>query len=147
MTTDLKTALVVLLKDEATVNTLVSGRVFQDAESFQDEVGEMAQKSISLARSGGPEDNGYLATIWERIDIKCWGETDREASRVYSALYTFLKKFVPQLVNTPDGDIKVYNFTRSGGPQDLRDPEGQWPMVWSSWLMKAHMEALVHVSS
>lgn len=147
MTTDLKTALVVLLKEDSTINTLVSGRIYQDAESFQENVPEFALKAISLDRSGGPEDNGYLATVYERVDIKCWGEVVREASRVYSAVYHFLKTFTPRGISTPDGNIKVYNFTRSGGPQDLRDPEAQWPFVWSSWMIKAHMEVLEAVSS
>jgi len=145
---DAKVALIILFKDDALIDTLVSGRVYYDAETFQEEVQGMAQKCISLNRSGGPEDNGYLEVNQERIDIKCWGETAREAMRVYSAVQDFLKRFTPKMVSTPDGLVKLYNCSRSAGPLELRDPDAEeWPIVWSSWLVKSHMVETVAVSS
>lgn len=135
---DAKAATIILLKADAGVSSEVSGRVYYDAESFRQNVQNMPQKAISIARSGGLEDRGYSANTTERLDLRCWGETEREAWRVHQAASTMLKNFVPkelfQLVDDPK--IKVFNYVRQGGPNELRDPDEGWPFVWSSWLVK-----------
>jgi len=137
MTTDAKAATIVVLKANDNLFGLVSGRIYYDAESFQVDVEDMPHKAISIYRSGGPEDSGYSETTYERLDLKCWGDTPREAMRVHSEVQNFLKAFTPRNVSTPDGVMRLFNFVRSGGPNELRDPDTDWPLVWSSWLVKS----------
>ena len=135
MSADAKAAVIAYLLADADVASLAGTRVFGDEEAFRGVIDEVIPKTVTVNRSGGMDDRGYAPLDHQRFDIKCFGETRYEASKLYDALRLAMKAMVPTTISLNDGSVRLYNANRSGGAMDLVDPDAQWPYVWSSWMV------------
>jgi hypothetical protein len=136
MTADAKAAVIAFLLADTDVASLAGARVYGDEEAFRAVVAEVVPRTVTIARSGriaGEGDRGYAPIGRGRFDLKCFGETRYEASKLHEAVSLALKNMVPTTIALGDGSVRLYNATYSGGPMDLVDPDAQWPYVWSSW--------------
>lgn len=131
---DRLTALIAILKADAAVSAQVGTRVF-GGELPPAETASMPRKATVISHGGGLGvfGGGYQEYGDTRVDARCYGETPLEADDVWRAAYGALK----QMRRTLQGTIYVHWARPSGGPLSLRDPDTDWPYVFSSFQVLA----------
>jgi hypothetical protein len=127
-------ALIAYLRSNAALTVLIGTRVF-GAELPENQVAFMPQRSVVLRRAGGGllMGEGYMRLGDFRLDVTCYGETPYQASQVNLALYEALK----QMRRNVQGSALLHWANPSGGGIALRDPDAEWPLVFSSWQVLA----------
>jgi hypothetical protein len=138
ITPDLIAALVAYLEGDDRVRTLTQGRVFGD-EIPSKESKNMARKCVVVSGGGGPTTigDGYQEYGDQRIDVRCYGETPYEASRLQLAVYRALK----HLRRCIYAGVLLHWAKRSGGPLRLREPDTSWPFRFESYqVLSAEVE-------
>lgn len=98
----------------------------------------MPIRVVVLRPSGGPGDSGTLPLGESRYDVRCYGETPYDANLVHRLVSWSLK----YMRRTVQGETFVHSATMESGPIALREPDGDWPFVFSAWLVKAGQVAL-----
>lgn len=123
-------ALVVFLKADAAVAALVDTRVY-GAELPPSEATAQPRKCVVVTASGGggagPGDRSYMRVARIRFDVKAYAETPYAAWEVHLATLDALKHMERSVNNA----TLLHNATISGGPNQLRDPDLDWPLVFS----------------
>lgn len=77
-------------------------------------------KALTVAQSGGDPDVD-TAVQRLRLEARCYGERQREASKVYNALVSITRPFERTVVETADGRALVYYLVMDSGPDFLYD--------------------------
>lgn len=123
----------VLLAD-GDVSALVTDRVY-DSEIPEAATGDMPQPVIVLNAAGGSAypGSGFQRYGTGRIDVWAYGATLKQSRQLSLAVYGALKEMRAQ---TAAGVLLKSAIVQSKGVT-VRDPERQWPLTLSSWLILA----------
>lgn len=109
-------------------------RVF-GVELPPDEHEHMPRRCVVVRGSGG----GLLPTAhWmptgdQRVDVRGYGATPYEAAETEQQVATVLHGWRTGSVDVAGQPVRVLWFRHSGGPNQLRDADTDWPYVLSSW--------------
>lgn len=123
-----------LLLADGAVSALVSTRVY-DSEIPEDATGGMPEATIVLNAAGGTPYPGHARQHYgnTRVDVFAYAATLKTSRQLYFAVYGALKFSGPQ---TLKGVLLKSATVQSKGITG-RDPERQWPLTLSSWLILA----------
>lgn len=127
---DYVAAVIDLLASDADVRAMV-GRHFYGGELPPSISVSMPQSALVVKRAGSP---GGYGNAWQnygdiRIDIFAYGVTPALADRLYRRLNPVLQKLVRRVHRR----CLLHWAREGGGPIPVRDPDGDWPTVVSSW--------------
>jgi len=129
-TPDFIAALVSYLKADTDVYTATGGRVYggelPDAEAINQPRG-----AIVLRATGGGFFSGrsFMELNDPRVDIMCYGSTPYQAGVVFNLMHPVLK----QMRRNVTGNCLLHWCHPTTSPQQLRDPDAEWPMILSVW--------------
>lgn len=98
--------------------------------------------AVVLKSAGGPGNRGTATVDANRVDVKCYGATPREARQLYNAVFSALK-YMPAHIY---GEVKLLSAFEEIGPYSLRDPDTRSPYEQSSWIVIAREESIVSSS-
>jgi hypothetical protein len=128
-------ALIAFLLTDSDVSGLVDARVY-GVEVPGDDVTRkaMPQACIVAKPAGGPGGREGLSE-WgrSRIDLWCYGANQHEGWNVYLAAYGALK----HLKRTVSADVLLHAAVCLSKGVPGIDPDTQWPVTLSSWLVTA----------
>lgn len=118
-----------LLADE-NVAAAISGRGF-GGEVPPAEDKHMPRAAFLIRQAGGPQaiGSGYAKFGDQRVDVNCYGATPKSANDLYRTVYPALKQLRRQVI----AECFLHWAIKGGGPTPLRDPDTDWPYVFSSW--------------
>lgn len=116
---------------DSEVNAITEGRIY-GGELPRVDVDAMPRTCIVLRSAGGPGERGTLPIGDERIDMRCYGLTNAQAFAVYRTAFMPMK-YIERLVQ---GDAFVHSASLEVGPLSLKEPDGDWPFIVCSWLVK-----------
>lgn len=117
---------------------VASGRVFA-GDLPKAEHASMPRECVTVRSSGGAgAGSHWMRTGRQRLDVKSYGATPYEAAWLDFTVGTVLQLWKQSTVTItdPDGndfDLKVGSFTHVGGPNELVDPDTDWPFTLSVW--------------
>ena len=96
----------------------------------QSEAQNMPRTAIVIRRAGGGAlQQGFMPTVDMRVDIRCYGANDVEASELGSQVATVLHNL--RDTTTPAGRIM---WCRSAGVlTDQNEPSTGWPLTFQTW--------------
>lgn len=122
-------AIVALLRADPALAGLIGGRVF-NTELPESETGAMPRGAIVVAPSGG----GLIGRAYQqygdvRLDVRCYGETPKAARDVWRSVQPALKGLRREVRL----GCLMHWARQGGGPLSGRDPDTDWPSIWSSW--------------
>lgn len=128
-------ALVTFLSAQSFISTLVGTRVF-GLELPATESKSMPRNAVVLKMSGGPgglgsSDDRPITRI--RFDVLNYGATPLDALSVQRATHCALKSINR---NIESGTL-LHSAEQSAGPVNLRDPQGNWPLVLETFFVLA----------
>ena len=121
---DAVAAVVELLAD------LAGGRVY-GGKLPRSEGEHMPREAIVVRAAGGAGTfgGGYMPTIDDRVDVRCYGATDWEAKQLSHAASRRLHRVDD--AQTAYG--RVFWARRGGGATDVTETETGWPLTLTSW--------------
>lgn len=130
MSADITAALVVFLKANGPVATLVGTRVF-GFELSVSEAGSMPRAAVVLKPSGGAPltEGSYVEHVAQRFDVFSYGETPFESERVRRAVFDALKA----LRRAVSANVLIHWCDPAGGFANLRDTDTKWPVNFQSF--------------
>jgi len=137
--TDMRAAVIAILKADTDTATEVGTRVFGD-EMPRSEVDSEPRKTIVVVPTGGvipPYAAGTLRLEVQRLDIWCYGKTLFEAEEVRRAVFGAMRG----INRTLSAGVLVHWAQPAGGAAQGRDPDGDWPYKWNSWQVMADERA------
>jgi hypothetical protein len=120
-----------LLADDA-VAALCSTRVFA-SELPKAEASSMPRECVVLVGSGGVERFATDTIQRPRVDVYSYGQTFSVARQVDRAVYSALKALMRKRI----GEVLIHSVGLSGGPLQLRDGDGDWPVQMRSMTVAA----------
>lgn len=132
MIPDVLSALRALVRADAGVTAIAPADRIYAARMPQLETTLQPRAAVVLARSGGPGDRGRLKVARERIDVRAYGATEFEAARLSYAVHELFKATERVRVTSAAPVITptlIHGITLEGGPTDLHDADGDWPMT------------------
>ena len=128
-------ALVAYLKVDTAVATLASTRIY-GAELPKSEIENASNpRAIVVVKQAG---GGMLGLAYQqygdiRADVACYGSTPFNASALYGAVYDALKELRREVYAST---LLHWAQSSARGTQG-RDPDLDWPVVFSSWQVLA----------
>jgi hypothetical protein len=126
---DLTAAVRSLLLTDADIKVLVEDRVFC-AEVSPEQASAQATEIILIRdMESGADLGGFVEAQHPGIGIFCTGETPETAKILYLAVLKALKYFERRAVE----ETLIHSFSQQGSPRSGRDPDTQWPYVYSLW--------------
>lgn len=134
-------ALIAILNADSRVSALAADHIFGGELPDSENKGTvMPRQTILLADGGGANalGGGYQPFGDQRVDVRCYGATLRDARTLYGAVLLALKGLRPTVW---DG-TRIMWCRPAGGPMTFREPGTEWPCSFSSWQTLA-MEATV----
>ena len=122
---DLKDAIIEDLKTDATLVGLVGSAIYGPPglpANFS------ASKAVLITNDGGtPEDWGPMNIT--RMQVRCYGETAKDANTVWRAVYDAVaRKGVRNVVVGPD-TVRIFYSSGLSGPIDYVEPVTEFPAV------------------
>ena len=133
MIVDVIEAVIAYLETKVEITNLCSERIFGGGLP-KDELDDMPRKCITLRYSGGAERYETMWTVRPRIDIRSYGETDNEASKIDRAVFTALH----DMVRVTQGTTLLHSAGLAGGPVMMTDPANGWPFIFRAAIINAH---------
>lgn len=135
--TDVMAALIGYLAAQTAITALVpSSRIF-GGEIPKTQVAAMPQKAIVLRLApgapNGPGDRDMTDLSTTGIDVFAYGENFTEASKVRRAVYDAMKA----VLRLKTSSTLLHYAHRRSGPMQMKDPDGDWPVVIEAWLVMA----------
>lgn len=130
---DAISALIAHLKADANVAARVGVKVYGNELPRSENV-NMPQSCIVLRYAGARQQTGRLPIGDYRIDIRSYGATPFESARVYRAVHTAMKQ---SLLRKAYGTQLLHSASQESGPLSLREPDVEWPFLFSAWIVKA----------
>jgi hypothetical protein len=127
---DVLSALRQLVRNDGPVLAIVTDaqRVYAGSMPASESAAQ-PRAAVILARSGGPGDRGRLRIGRYRVDVRSYGATEFEAARLSNAVHELFK--ASERVRVSSGGITptlLHGLTLEGGPADLKDADGDWPL-------------------
>jgi hypothetical protein len=89
---------------------------------------EVPGSAVVFRYSGGPSEVD-LAWQTPRLEIRCYGESAKQAGKVYNAVSDVARGTKRQVVELDDASALVYYFILTSGPSLLYDPDVEMDMV------------------
>lgn len=130
--TDVKAALIEILKADADTAEEVGTRVFGD-ELPRGQTASMPRKCIVIRSAGGVIPTWAAFTLpleVQRVDLLCYGETQFAADEVRRAAFGAMRAIQRKLSN----GVLVHWAQPAGGAAHGRDgPDSDWPFKWNSY--------------
>ena len=116
------------LLNDAGVLSLAGVRVYA-GELPKTDASAMPRQAVvvTLAGGGGPASDVPIMQIV--IDVTCYGATGLQATSLYLAARSALRTLRRDLA----ADSLLHSAVELSGPMELRDPDTDWPLTWSSW--------------
>lgn len=126
-------ALVAYLRADALVAALAGARVY-GGELPGSETVDMPQAAVVLTPAGGYADRfAYMELGEPRIDVRCYDSTPYLAHRLYRTVHGALK----HMTRNVQGSTMLHCATLESSVEGLRDPDTEWPLAFSSWIVLA----------
>lgn len=107
--------------------SLVAGRIAYE-ELPRADAPLMPRKAVVLTSTGGRMPL-HLRAGWQRIDVRCYGETIYEARVVNNVVRDLLRG----IVRMTRASTLVYAATAEGAGLSLRDPDTDWPFMLTAY--------------
>lgn len=130
--------IIAALKLNSAIDDLVEGRVYgEELPRSLVAGGELVghdsiSKSIVVSSATGGYGLGQRSTVGVipfRIDMRCYGETPYQARQLHYEVSSYLKRVVGQNF----GGTRYYRFIPEIAGMFARDPDTDWPFVYSSF--------------
>lgn len=130
MIPDLIGALVTALKADSGVAAVVGTRVF-GGHLPDSETSSMPRACVVIQYAGSPNIYGSGAQEYgdKRVDVRSYGATPFEANRLWRTVHPALKTLTREV----HSQTLVHWVKPVGGPNDLREPDTDYPFVLSTW--------------
>lgn len=120
---------VALLESIAVVTDATSTRIY-GGEYPKKKQKNSAKKAIVVMRAQGLGGfGGYLQLERQPLDVRCYGNTPKDADDLYRIVRQQLKQALRQVI---DGTL-LHSFDQVGSAIALRDAEIKRPFVLSTW--------------
>ena len=124
-------ALIAYLKTQSNVTDHTSTRIFGQ-ELPRSEVSNMPRKCVVIASAGGIRGHIGATTYREvRIDVRCYGESPKQAMDLHIATDTTLV----DIVGKAQGNTYIYDAVLETGALSLRDPDLDFAYVTAPYLL------------
>ena len=120
------------LLNDADLRTLASTRVYA-GELPKSEADNMPRQSVVVTLAGGAGPASDVPIMQIVIDVTCYGATGLQATSLYLATRAALRTLRRDLA----ADSLLHSAVELSGPMELRDPDTDWPLTWSSWRVVA----------
>lgn len=126
------------LKLNSDVDDLVAGRVYgeelpRDFVATAEQSGnDSIPKAVVVSTTPGGYGLGQRSTVGVvpfRIDLRCYGESPYQARRVHFQVSSVLKRAIGVDFNA----TRYYRFIPEISGMFARDPDTNWPFIYSSW--------------
>lgn len=96
----------------------------------QSQAADMPRTCVVVRRAGGGTlQSGYLPTVDIRVDVRCYGENDNEASVLGDQVVRILHNL--RDTTTPAGRIMWCRM--AGVISDQTEPSTGWPLTLQTW--------------
>jgi hypothetical protein len=127
-------ALRAFLKADADLTAITQGRIFA-GELPASVTPAMPTTAVVISRAGGL---GAIGRAYQqygdfRVDVRCYGATPKAADDVWRRLQPALKQLRRQVVT----GCLLHWARQGGGPMPMRDPDTDWPSIFSAWQVLA----------
>lgn len=121
---NLLTAIMVYVGSDADLDTLIAGRLAAKHKfgTGTADAWPKPSKALTLAQRVGDPDL-YTNVQRQRLEARCYGERQREASKVADALVAMTRDFDRTVVTTGDGNALIYYLVADSGPDFLWDAD------------------------
>jgi len=116
------------LLNDADVLTLAGVRVYA-GELPKTEASAMPRQAVVVTLAGGAGPASDVPIMQIVIDVTCYGATGLQATSLYLATRAALRTLRRDLA----ADSLLHSAVELSGPMELRDPDTDWPLTWSSW--------------
>jgi hypothetical protein len=116
------------LLNDADLRTLASTRVYA-GELPKTEASNMPRQAVVVTLAGGAGPASDVPIMQIVIDVTCYGATGLQATSLYLATRAALRALRRDLA----ADSLLHSAVELTGPRELRDPDTDWPLTWSSW--------------
>src|SRR5512134_150892 len=122
MMIDALETVIAYLKSDADLNTLTAGRIA--AKHKFGDGWEIPSKALQVRYDGGTPD---LYVEWQRprLEVRCYAESQAEASKVYRRLVAISRSTNRARVATSDGFGLLYWLLPASGASFFIDPEAR----------------------
>lgn len=121
--------LVAYLGAIAPLAELVAGRI-HGGELPPDAADAMPIACVVVSDSGGLGDAGDLPLDRQRVDVKSYGATPRQAKEVAVTVHAALRALRRQVM----GSVFLHSATPSGGFISAREPKTRWPLTLRTYV-------------
>lgn len=122
------TAIRAHLLDDADLRTLAGVRVYA-GELPKKEADNMPRQAVVVTLVGGAGPASDVPIMQITIDVTCYGATGLQATSLYLATRAALRNVRRDMA----ADALLHSAVELSGPRELRDPDTDWPLTWSSW--------------
>lgn len=130
------TAIIAYLGANADLNLLTSGQIAAKHKFGMGTNDDGTQKgwetpsqALQLSYAAGGTPDLYAGTSGIRLEVRCYGDGQEEASQVWSRLITICDATPRTTVETGDGKALIYFLVPSDSPQFDRDPDVNVDMI------------------
>lgn len=137
MIPDVVSALRLLLRNDADVVAILTDatRVYAGEMPAAEASAQSAahgRPAVVISAAGGPGDRGYVKIARTRVDIRAYGGSPFEATRLSNEIHETLKALSRQRIAGGAPAITptlIHSVMAESGPTPLRDADGDWPMT------------------
>lgn len=130
-------ALIAYLMSDTDIAALAGDSIWP-GEIPQSEVGDMPKYAVNCAWAGQGYEEQHLQK--PRMDITCSGPTQKQARSLYLAVYQALIN----LKRDNSAEALLHNAEQASGPIGGREPNTDWPIVWSSWVLRVSQQKITN---
>lgn len=133
---DVLSAVRVVLRADTAVTAIVPAGQIYAGEMPQTESVLQPRAAVILALAGGRSDYGYAQIGRRRMDVRCYGTTPFEAMKLANQVYESLKGLQRRRVTSGAPVITptlIHGINVESGPTPLRDADGDWAMVLTTF--------------
>lgn len=109
------TAIMNYLESDADLVLLIADRIAAKHKYGASGGWTKGSKAVVLSQRGG-DPNLYSEVQQLRLDARCYGDRQREASKVYDALIGITRAFLRTTVSTGGGVALIYQLQPDSGP-------------------------------
>ena len=113
-------AVLTYLRSEADVNLLTGGQIAAKHKFGDGWI--IPSKAVQVRYDGGVADL-YTPRQLPRLEVRCYGESQSEAAKVYGAVVAASRTMERKRVDVDEGQGLIYWFNLTSGPSALMEPD------------------------
>jgi hypothetical protein len=95
----------------------------------------MPTRAVRLMKTGGPPGDIQTNVLRQRVDVTCYGSTDREASDLLNMVAVALAPDQSVRSSFTLGGCRVYDVVPEAAAIVDVDPQTTWPFAWQSFVV------------